>query len=126
MRYFIIFLLLYPSYLTKSQTDLAVHPKLYLSIVLAVGQAQSGTNTSKVGVKKSQCTQPGKVGVHFSGKIGVHRKIGVNGPKFTRNTEKLRQKLQRLFLVFSVMENSGTVLRDFQNYLHVNYKYRSI
>ena len=70
-------------------------------------------NTSKVGAKKSRCAQHRKVGVHFSGKVGVHRKLGVILPELSIYIEDLKQKLRRFFLVFSVMENSGTVLRDF-------------
>ena len=60
-----------------------------------------------------------KVGVHFSGKVGVRRKVAENLSELSTYTEDLRQKLRRFFLVFSVMENSGRstctvpVLRDF-------------
>ena len=64
------------------------------------------SNTCKVGVEKSWRVQHRKVGVHFSGKVSVYRKLGVNWPKFSTNVEDLAQKLRRFCLIFSVLENS--------------------
>ena len=69
--------------------------------------------------EKSVGMQLGNISIHFSGKVGIHRKLPINWPELSIYTEDLRQKLRRFFPLCSVMENLGSALQDF-------YKHRTL